>query len=217
MIKIKLIIISFLLASNGCSDKKSFNRKIIGVNEKYFEYKKQYDSNLINHFPANLISIENFIISNTNTEKNDVGLFLFEYNLQDSEIKKLENRTIKSSLNIYSTKDLCLLKVNPFETIETKEKFVPTNINDSTLINKPCYKNLLPIPNFIDFSIATKTKFWNDENFDIYVLEAKSGNHFKKFELMPNPQMPKEWENGYSKGIAINKEKKTVIYWSIIW
>ena len=53
--------------------------------------------------------------------------------------------------------------------------------------------------------------------FDIYILEAKSGNYFKEFELLPNPQMPKEWENGYSKGIAINSKNKTLIFWGLIW
>ncbi len=217
MIKFNLIIISFFLAFNGCSDKKSFNGKLNGENEKYLEFRKQFDSTLINHFPMKLNSVENLITSNSNTEKNDVGLFLFEYDLPENEIKSLEKKFAKNSIATYSAKDLCLLKVNPFETIKTKDSLEVVEITDSTLINKPCYKNLLPIPNFIDFSIAKKTDFWNDKSFSIYVLDAKSGNHFKEFDLQPNPQMPEKWKNGFSKGVAINKQKRTVIYWSIIW
>jgi hypothetical protein len=35
--------------------------------------------------------------------------------------------------------------------------------------------------------------------------------------MKPAYQMPKQWQNGYSKGIAISKEKRTVVYWTVIW
>ena len=49
------------------------------------------------------------------------------------------------------------------------------------------------------------------------MIEAKSGKYFKNFDILPNPQMPLDWQNGYSKGLAINKKRKTIIYWGIIW
>ena len=55
------------------------------------------------------------------------------------------------------------------------------------------------------------------KDFEIYVLESKFGNHFKEFNLKPNSQMPVNWKNGYSKGFAVDKLNKIVIYWGIIW
>lgn len=214
MIKFNVLLVSLIVAFNGCSDKKTFNNV---TNQRFLTFKSQFDSTLVNHFPSALSSTDNLTVSNTNSEKNDIGLFLFEYNLSSNKIKDLERKIIQKNKSVYTNKELCLLIVNRFETIRTKDSLEMAEIKDSSLIDKPCYKKLLPIPNFIDFSIANNVDFWKDENFKIYVLNAKSGNFYKKFDLQPNPQMPKGWENGFSKGVAINKTKNTVIYWSIIW
>ncbi|HEU4790392.1 MAG TPA: hypothetical protein VFS71_11950 [Flavobacterium sp.] len=68
---------------------------------------------------------------------------------------------------------------------------------------KPFYKKLLPIPNFIDFSIAKNKDFRKDGNFRIYVLNTEEGNFHKKLDLQLNLQMSKEWENGFSRGVVI--------------
>lgn len=214
MIKLNILLVTLLVVFNSCSDKKTFNNV---TSQRYLTFKSQFDSTLVNHFPRVLNSTDNLTVSNTNSEKNDVGLFLFEYNLSENSIKNLEKKIAKQSKSVYNSNDLCLLIVNRFETARTKDSLEIVEIKDSSLIDKPCYKNLLPIPNFIDFSIANKTDFWKDESFKIYVLNAQSGNHFIKFDLQPNPQMPNKWANGYSKGIAINRAKKTAIYWSITW
>ncbi len=212
--KFNVFLISLIIAFNVCSDKKTFNNV---TNQRFLTFKSQFDSTLVNHFHNALNSTDNLTVSNTNSEKNDVGLFLFEYNLSSNSIKDLEKKIIQKNKSVYTNKDLCLLVVNRFETIRTKDSLEMVEIKDSSLIDKPCYKKLLPILNFIDFSIANNLDFWKDENFQIYVLNAESCNFYKKFDLEPNPQMPKGWENGFSKGVAINKTKKTVIYWSIIW
>lgn len=111
-----------------------------------------------------------------------------------------------------------MLIINRFETLKTYENRKDVIISDSTKINQDCYKNLYPIPNFIDYEFASGKKEINlGDNFDIYVLEAKAGNYFKEFQMMPNPQMPSNSLNGYSKGIAVNRGKRTLIYWGIIW
>jgi hypothetical protein len=214
MIKFNILLVSLVVAFNSCSDKKTFNNV---TNQRYLTFKSQFDSTLVNHFPSVLNSSDNLTVSNTNSEKNDVGLFLYEYNLSSNSIKDLEKKIIQQNKSVYNNKDLCLLIVNRFETVRTKDSLEMVEIRDSSLVDKPCYKKLLPIPNFIDFSIANNIDFWKDENFKIYVLNAEAGNFYKKFDLQPNPQMPKEWGNGFSKGVAINKVKNTVIYWSIIW
>lgn len=53
------------------------------------------------------------------------------------------------------------------------------------------------------------------KNFDIYVIDSKSGNYWEG--LKPLDYMPNGWKNGYSKGICINEKERTVIYWVITW
>lgn len=217
MIKFNIILFSILLSLSGCNNKKTFNYSRNDNQESYVEYKKEFDSTLVNHFPDKINYVEHTKILNTNREKNDVGLFLIEYQVPKEAIKELEKKFSKKIKYTCTNKDECLLVVNRFETKRTKDSLEIVTVEDSSKVNNPCYKNLLPVPNFIDFSVLRNTDFWKDENFIIYVLDAKSGNHFKKFNLESNPQMPDDWKNGYSKGIAIDKQKGTVIYWSIIW
>lgn len=214
MKKLNVLLLLILIAFNSCRDKRTFN----GVaNQRYLTLKNQFDSTLVNHFPAKLNSTDNFTVSNSNLNKNDVGLFLFEYNVSIKSINDIEKKIVQQSKGIYGSADFCLLIVNRFETKRTKDSVEVVIIKDSSLIDKSCYNKLLPIPNFIDFSISAGRDFWMDKDFKIYVLNAISGKSHKRFLLQPNPQMPKEWENGFSKGIAINNVKNTVIYWSIIW
>ncbi|GAA4776892.1 MULTISPECIES: hypothetical protein [Flavobacterium] len=217
MVKLSFIFFSFLLSLNGCNEKKSFNNSANVNQDSYLEYKKEFDSTLVSHFPNKIEYVESFKILNTNQEKNDVSLFLIEYKVPKDSIKLLEKKFSKDLKYKYDSREKCLLIVNRFETKRTKDSLEIVTVEDISKVNDPCYKNLLPVPNFIDFSIQRNTDFWKDENFVIYVLDAKSGNHFEKFNLEPNPQMPDDWKNGYSKGIAIDKQKGTVIYWSVIW
>lgn len=213
MKKIFLVLIgSFLILScNG----QSIHSK---AKEKYIEHKSTFDVKLISHFPIKLTTFPNESIDSKNISKNDVAFMLYEYNPDITKMDSVVNSVEKKAIAKYNTNDSCLLIVNRFETLDSLENMENVEITDSTKINQDCYKKLYPIPNFIDYDYPNKKNDLKlDGNFDIYVLEAKSGNHFKEFDLLPNPQMSKEWENGYSKGIAISKEKKTLIYWSIIW
>jgi len=214
MIKYLTILFSLSVFVNGCRN----NSTILGnSNDDYERYKKTFDLNFVSHFPDKIVSEKNFIICNTNSEKNDVGMFLIENGLIDLELKKIEKKAIKLSVKVYKVSDSCLFIVNRFETEKTKKEFEVPELSDSTIIEKQCYKKLLPIPNFIEYSINYKTNFWNDKDFNIYVFDAKPGIYLDKFDLEPDAQMPKDWKNGYSKGIAINKKNKTIIYWGIIW
>lgn len=213
MKKIFLILsVSFLILScNG----QSRNSKL---NAEYIKSKSEFDSGLTNHFPENLITFPREIVNSKNISKNDVAFILYEYNLDTTKMDSVVNNIEKKAIAKYNSKDLCLLIVNRFETLDSEENMEDVVITDSTKINQDCYKKLYPIPNFIDYDYPNKNSDLKlDGNFDIYVLEAKSGNHFKEFELQPNPQMPKEWQNGYSRGIAVSRAKKTLIYWAIIW
>ncbi len=55
------------------------------------------------------------------------------------------------------------------------------------------------------------------KSYRLYVLGAKSGKYIHENLLMEEGHMPEEWEHGYSKGVAINKEKREAIYWIEVW
>lgn len=89
--------------------------------------------------------------------------------------------------------------------------------NDQT-IEKKCIGNMFPIPNFIDYPKVSPTDtFALGNSFTIYILEAKPGIHFDKYDLRPFDHMPNKWKNGYSKGMALSETQRTVIYWGLIW
>jgi hypothetical protein len=210
--KIYILPVVLLFFVNCCNKKPSI---IIEVDKNnYLRFKNQFDSKLVNHFPLKILSKKYDLVSNGNLDKNDIGLFLIEYDVKDDVISELEKKYKNKIKKKYSNKDDCLLKVNMFETIETKENL---KIVDSTFVDLGCYNDKHPVPNFIDYSLHHKTDFWNDENFIIYVLDSKKGVIYEKFQIGKNFQMPKEWTNGYSKGFAIDKFNKTLIYWAIIW
>ena len=209
-----LLLFGFSMLIFSCNG-QSISKK---TKEKYIRYKNEFNRELTNQFPNQETSFPNSIVKNKDLSNNNVCFMLYEYkvdrNTIDSLISHIQNKYIAK----YKSEDKCLLIVNRFDTFESLEKMEATIIKDSTKINQDCYKNLYPIPNFIDYSYPKENNELKLEaGFDIYILEAKSGNYFKEFELLPNPQMPKEWENGYSKGIAINSKNKTLIFWGLIW
>ncbi|MNE65480.1 hypothetical protein D3C80_1609620 [compost metagenome] len=143
---------------------------------------------------------------------------LYEYEVSDSYMKQIAEKIKGKYIAQYKPMDSCLLVVNRFETPDTYESSKRTKIIDSTLVDRPCYQDLYPIPHFLDYKYLTQPgPVWLNRNFTIYVLEAKPVNPYKKFAMSPDKQMPAKWKNGYSKGIAISKKDKTVIHWSIMW
>jgi len=207
---ISFLTLSLLFSCHGQS-LESFN------NKNYIEKKKGFDNKLITHFPKKL-NIPSDLISSKNVTKNDIGLMLYEYDMPVPKLDSIVNKIDAKYIAKYNSADLCLLIVNRFETMDTYENRKDVEIKDSTKINQECYKNLYPIPNFIDYKYPKKDYDLKlDNSFEIYVLEAKSGIYYKEYDLIPNSQMPENWRNGYSRGIAVSTEKKVIIYWAIIW
>ena len=210
---IKYLFFFIFLTSCNSQNKNS--------DEKYYlKSKAEFDTFLVSHFPQSLSTSSRIITNSKNVDKNDVGFMLVERNVSemsfDSIVKSLEAKKYTKYLSSVE----CLLVVNSYETIKTYEERTEPELLENLRIKQDCKEGLLPIPNFIEYNIASSLEF-NKENylkdFEIYILEPKSGNHFKEFNLKPKAQMPVDWQNGYSKGFAVDKLNKTVIYWGIIW
>jgi hypothetical protein len=219
MTKSSIIIILFTLnlLNIGCAQNTSHSIN----DERYKEYKKHFDKRFIDHFPPKIpTSLDrSTIFSDRDEKKNDFALILYEYGVSEQEINITLSKVKDKTIARYKTSDSCLLMVNRFETKETLENYQLPNIGGSTVLNKPCYKNKYPIPNFINYDENVSDKALGlDNSFTIYVLESERVDSWiKEFGMGPAAQMPDAWKNGYSKGIAISEEKKIIIYWTVIW
>lgn len=204
--------LSFLILS--CNGQSRNSRQ----NIKYNKGKSEFRAELIRHFPKDIENLPSEIVNAKDISSNNVSFMLYEYNANAKEIDSVSSSIQQESIAKYNSKDLCLLIINRFVTPKSYNDMADTEIKDSTEINRDCYKNLYPIPNFINYNSPNENSDLRlTGNFDIYVIEAKSGNYFKEFNLLPNPQMPPKWKNGYSRGIAISKDKNTLIYWASVW
>ena len=207
-----LLIVSVF---NGCSQNQP------NTGEFYLEKKKDFEKRFVDQFPEKISSSSdsNRVFSDMDEKKNDVAFMLYEYGLPEKVLQSVGNKYRKQAIATYTYLDSCLLIVNRFETKKTMDNRESADIKDSTLLDKECYHNKLPIPNFIIYDGNNGNQnFGLDSSFTIYVFEAKKINSWlKEFNMKPAYQMPKQWQNGYSKGIAISKEKRTVIYWTVMW
>lgn len=189
--------------------------------DKLAEKIAKFDSKLIDHFPQKKDNNRYDIIINENVRKNTLGVLLYEYDTNDLYVDSLRNVCLRKSIAKYNNSTDCLLVVNKFETKKTYSNSESIFIDferRKNEVNKDCYKNMYPIPKFLDYRFGNESSITNlSDNFEFYVFEANNKDLFKKYDLIPNPQMPDNWSNGYSKGIAISKKDKCVIFWGIIW
>lgn len=186
----------------------------------YQKYKNNFDKKFIDHFPAKSIQTGSSAdaFSSLEYKKNNVSLMLYQYDLKAEDVQNLNNKFMKMAIAEYSSSDSCLLIINRFETIETDENQKMPVINVS-LLNKECYSGKYPIPNFVNYKNYNKDRALRlDDSFVICVLESKRVDSWKEeLNIIPNIQMPENWKNGYSKGVAISPKNRTVIYWTVIW
>ncbi len=92
--------------------------------------------------------------------------------------------------------------------------FLPDS-SDFTLINSPVF-----LPNFrevLDDIDETESEDFH-EQFEIFLIESDSGNFTgSDQELLGKPYLPIEFEHGFSRGIAVDKDSRVIIYWLLIW
>lgn len=206
-------ILQFFVTS--CFNQSSLQKR---TEINYQKAKKEFNEILIDHFPKSLSSEKSLMVYTTNIEKNNVFMMLCEYDIDDTEIAKIKSDLLNRNNPFYNANDSCLLIINRFETMETSENLEIVTSIDTSKVNKQCYEDLQPIPNFIDVENPVKNSDIKlNSSFAIFVIDSKSGNHFSEYNLLPSPQMPEKWKNGYSKGIAISEKERTVIYWGIAW
>lgn len=224
MDKMRKYIFFVLIILSSVTFSRCFRHKTSKYSaQKYEEYKNDFDKNLTQFFPESIANLETEYIDffdNRNTSKNNYALMLYEYNVLPAVVDSAVIKARSLARAVYGGSDSCLLIVNKFETKETNQSIDPIAIIDSSNIERDCYNGQLPVPNFVDYrTLKAKQIEGLDTSFKIYVFEA---SHISSWgtaynNMLPNPQMPMKWRNGYSKGMAISEKNKTVIYWLVIW
>lgn len=215
----------FLVIFNSCSNyeaKKiyiddratSSNLLMLTVNKEYDSLKSFFNTKFIDHFPKKL---DTFCLGYTGSikENNDLIRLEVTYKYDKENFQKFVRNIHYHWLAVYQSVDSCLLIPQRYIT---KENYFNQEINFDSILKKTTNCDTYPVPNFWSnpfLTNYTNTKLSKD--FVIYILEAKSGRFLEKSMLVKTNLLPKKWEHGFSRGLAISSEQYAVIFWVIIW
>jgi len=207
MYSLFIFLFGFLSA---CGQQNGNNSEMTEMQKEYDRHKQYFEESEIAHFPKFLHSEVNSIESNLIFENNNVGFLLFEFEINESLLDSIITSTEKMNvIRKYHSNDSGLLYIIPRSDDFTNPRHLSSNVD---------YSNQLPVAD-LNFYLRESEYFSNyiNNDFDIYVLEAKAEKLSKYAELPPNMNMSEKWRNGFSKGISISKKGKIVVYWTIIW
>lgn len=195
---------SFILLSS-CHVRKSCDLKQIN------HLNKQIENNLIqkglfNHFPKSL-----------------------KGKLINAELRVPNSNEISINDSDSAKKNYSILIIKKDDDIK---KYIPQYYIYKTRYIQNDYPDKYPVPNLTnyDFKLGSIERIFtnNDEQYveniynipddiEVYVIDAKSGWFWKDKSNDYKTEAMKKWEHGFSKGIAISKEKNIVVYWAMIW
>jgi len=211
-----LLIVSFIIScglensNERQDDEYRFFRR---ANKDYLYSKSFFENDLVKHFPDSLS--ENYI-TYSESKSPEAGLIRLDL---ICKLNLIEYNHIKHiSKALYLPSDTCLLIVNRFANRENYSFNIKINHKDSLKINNNCYQEKLPIPNFWYNDYTTNdTDCRLPKDFEIFVIDAKSGIFLDKKLLTDGRYMPNEWKNGFTRGVAISIKRNVIIYWLLIW
>lgn len=218
MVKRIIIYVISISLINSCNAQQSDSVK--KASENLVINKSRLPQIITKHFPDEVISFDHKISLFTDTSESNIGLMLYQYNMEKIVFDSICDRIL--ALNFvakYNHLDTCLLIVNrnqtdPFEEeIKLSDNLAIINIDDK------CYASKYPIPNFIGNDLLEKVieSFRINADFQVVVLEAKPNYDLENLSLKKNKHMPENWSNGYSNGVCYNVKSRTLIYWGLIW
>ncbi|MGJ1421258.1 hypothetical protein ACR79T_16690 [Sphingobacterium spiritivorum] len=207
-------ILFFLIVLVSCGQEKKrdvfIKERLKEINDRYFDEKKtlNFSDKMINHFPENIDHLPIKISTNIHLKNENKYklLSLVEFNIENRKIDSLklsfnEKHTIEkftatdSSLKILTKKEECGNYIPFFNSTSLFD-------NPEDVVKKEdVYSNL--------------TKSGLSKDFEIYVLE--SGSLSPKETSQANMNEIGNSVKCFSKGICLNKTKKIIIYWIILW
>ncbi|HRY98962.1 MAG TPA: hypothetical protein P5550_07875 [Bacteroidales bacterium] len=204
-----------LLGICQCNHTSGQQDMISSLKVEYDSSRSFFNPTLVSHIPEGYS--ESTI---TFTEALNPFMGNLEFIVVDSLSDELNDQVdslTENAIASFIASDTCLNVVNQFLSLE-KYTFTNKEIEELDARIYGCWNDLPPVPNFwhTDYTTEdTRCKLPND--FVLYVIEAKPGM-FVDESLVTNAWfMPKEWEHGFSRGIAISENRGVIIYWLVIW
>lgn len=200
-----IVVLFYVINLPSCN----FDRRV--YKQDFELFKSFVGDSLMDHFPE-VTSMEDAIYYGTYPAPNSCDGICFFLILSNANTEILEVNELKDTI---TPEDTCVLII-PWHTciFYDREEF------DNLLqrFEKRCDEIQGTIPNFTPISRYIELddrRFPKD--FLLFRIEEVRGVFFENTHLSNGWGLPKGWEHGYSKGIAINYESKKVIYWTNVW
>ncbi|MDX9928245.1 MAG: hypothetical protein RBS37_00155 [Bacteroidales bacterium] len=176
--------------------------------------KSNFSDSLTSHFPDRVPGAFRLttVAPSKCLENGRCGINLI-IQLNDPIEADLEERITSMEL-IKTSFDDCNLIVNPVSDSSDCDKFL-----DSLIVHCSYFKSVLPnFPQVLNSSkLLIPQEYIDISNFDIYVQESIAGPFLKEENLTVGCGLPSEWRNGFSKGFAIDRTNKKVLFWLEMW
>ncbi|WP_421750265.1 hypothetical protein [Croceimicrobium sp.] len=194
----KSISISLVVLLSACFDQSAqLEREFL---EKYLNGLYAFPDDITDHFPGELKAHKNFYIHYpASARETGMAGMVFSHQVDSTEFNRVRDKLVLNNIIPHKTSDSIFIIVG--DTLGYSKK-----------------KNGIPIPNFnfyeADFGLNSK---YLPEHYLIYVLESKAGEYLKDKYLTEGKHLPKKWKNGYSRGLATNKEDNELVYWLCVW
>lgn len=224
-----LVIIATVVL--GCFNAKEYNQNkakaIIKENAEYYKTVTELNS-FLDHLPS-VIRNDSFNLFTAgpscppayecSAQFGDLYLRL-EKSTYEKELTELLQRDV-----IYSTHYMDTINIIIHLSELKKDMFPIPKCNQY-------YEGKIPIPYLesydfglgknvlekeIDGKVYREYKYVIPEDLMVYVVDADSGDFWKVNCNEKRPEELKEWQHGYSKGVAISEKEDIAVYWAIIW
>ncbi len=196
------------------------NNRYHQINQRYkAEVLDVYDHKYIEHFPSKIEYLPiGYRTRDTDIDMEQAAFLSVTYPTE--VLNTIYNKLKNNSVAHYNANQNNLLIVNRF-TNETNWDERKNLVLQDTLkfyTEVVDYTGKFPVPNFWDDS----ENFGNTEcnlakDFELLILEAKAGKFLPDSCLVSGEYMPNNWKHGITRGVAISKERRKVIYWYVNW
>lgn len=206
-------IVTFLMTSlMACSQntkQRSLGKEFV---DEYLDRKMKFPQEYVSHFPSQIEFPANYVFQE-GSENNNPGLFLDQKN---DNLDSLRSYLTRKAVAKYSAADSCLVVVNRYLRID--DYGIANDYRSRMARSKLCEENYFPVANFWSRNAKKfETSCRLSRDYDLYVLDAKPGIYLDDLHRNSGRWMPEDWKHGYSKGIAVSQNEKSVIYWLVIW
>ena len=191
-------------------------KRVFDADDRYREDLNKFSADLVNFFPDTLSSV---FLTQQSVDITNECIYFINYDFDKGDESLLQNIIEKAKYK-YNSLDSNLFAIKRNKVYQQRSIFEEKG-KDLLL-----EKGYFPVPFFEmkDLSLfdlksediySRESVCGLSDGFSIYIIDTEPGMYWEG--LSPLKRMPKGWQNGYSRGICINQERKITIYWIIIW